>query len=76
MSPPENAAPTDAPLKAREEFLLTGRETEVLTLLAEEASNKKIARRLGISVHTAKLHVASVIDKLDAIGGRGRSCSA
>lgn len=47
---------------------LTHREAEVLALLAEGASNKTIARRLGISVHTAKFHVASVIDKLDATG--------
>jgi DNA-binding CsgD family transcriptional regulator len=47
---------------------LTPRELEVLALLAEGASNKTIARRLVISVHTAKFHVASVIDKLDAIG--------
>ena len=47
---------------------LTPRELEVLALLAEGASNKTIARRLAISVHTAKFHVASVIDKLDAIG--------
>ena len=37
-------------------------------LLAEGASNKTIARRLTISVHTAKFHIASIIDKLDAIG--------
>ena len=47
---------------------LTPRELEVLTLLAEGASNKVIARRLGISVHTAKFHVASLLDKLDAVG--------
>jgi DNA-binding CsgD family transcriptional regulator len=47
---------------------LTRREVEVLGLLAEGASNKAIARRLGISVHTAKFHVSSVLDKLDAIG--------
>jgi len=48
--------------------LLTPREVEVLTLLAEGASNKAIARRLGISVHTAKFHVGQLIDKLDATG--------
>jgi DNA-binding CsgD family transcriptional regulator len=48
--------------------VLTSRELEVLALLAEGASNKVIARRLGISVHTAKFHVGSLIDKLDAIG--------
>ena len=36
--------------------------------LAEGASNKTIARRLGISVHTAKFQVGSLIDKLDATG--------
>jgi DNA-binding CsgD family transcriptional regulator len=45
---------------------LTAREAEVLALVAEGASNKAIARRLGISVHTAKFHVAAVLDKLDA----------
>jgi DNA-binding CsgD family transcriptional regulator len=47
---------------------LTARELEVLSLLAEGASNKAIARRLGISVHTAKFHVGSLLDKLDAVG--------
>jgi DNA-binding CsgD family transcriptional regulator len=47
---------------------LTPRETEVLRHLAEGASNKAIARRLGISVHTVKFHVASLLDKLDATG--------
>jgi DNA-binding CsgD family transcriptional regulator len=47
---------------------LTPRELEVLTLLAEGMSNKAIARRLGISVHTAKFHVGALIDKLDAVG--------
>ena len=47
---------------------LTPRELEVSTLLAGGLSNKAIARRLGISVHTAKFHVGALIDKLDAIG--------
>ena len=47
---------------------LTARELEVLALMAEGASNKAIARRLGISVHTAKFHVGSLLDKLDATG--------
>jgi len=47
---------------------LTPREAEVLMLLAEGASNKTIARRLGISVHTAKFHVGQLLDKLDATG--------
>ena len=47
---------------------LTPREVEVLALLAEGASNKDVAKRLGISVHTAKFHVGSLLDKLDATG--------
>ena len=53
---------------ANGDVLLTPRELEVLTLLAEGMSNKAIARRLGISVHTAKFHVGALIDKLDAVG--------
>jgi DNA-binding CsgD family transcriptional regulator len=49
------------------EVALTARELEVLALLAEGASNKLIARRLGISAHTAKYHVASLLEKLDAV---------
>jgi len=56
------------PVDSNPEVLLTPRELEVLTLLAEGASNKVIARRLGISVHTAKFHVGQVLDKLDATG--------
>jgi DNA-binding CsgD family transcriptional regulator len=47
---------------------LTPRELDVLVLMAEGASNKVIARQLGISVHTAKFHVGSILDKLDATG--------
>ena len=50
------------------DMALTRRDLEVLDLLAEGASNKGIARRLGISVHTAKFHVGSLLDKLDATG--------
>jgi DNA-binding NarL/FixJ family response regulator len=47
---------------------LTPREREVLELLVEGASNKAIARRLGITPHTAKFHVAAIIAKLGATG--------
>ena len=47
---------------------LTPRERDVLALMAEGASNKAIARQLGISVHTAKFHVGSILGKLDATG--------
>jgi len=45
---------------------LTPRELEVLVLIAAGASNKLIARQLGISVHTAKFHVTGVLEKLGA----------
>src|SRR5918995_2380142 len=66
--PPGRAPPADVAPQADVEVPLTPRELEVLALLAEGASNKMIARRLGISVHTAKFHVGSLIDKLDAVG--------
>ena len=51
---------------------LTRREREVLDLLAAGASNKVIARRLNLSFHTAKAHVASVLQKLGPAAGRMR----
>ncbi|MEE9493773.1 MAG: response regulator [Gammaproteobacteria bacterium] len=43
---------------------LTPRENEILSLLAEGQSNKVIARNLGISDGTVKLHVKSILRKL------------
>ncbi len=40
----------------------------MLQLLAQGASNKTIARRLEITPHTAKFHVASIVAKLAATG--------
>jgi DNA-binding CsgD family transcriptional regulator len=66
--------PADAVLVAGAEramdrdVALTPREFDVLALLAEGASNKAIARKLAISVHTVKFHIASLFDKLDAEG--------
>ncbi len=45
---------------------LTPREMEVLRLLAEGKPNKGIAFDLGVSEHTAKFHVGSILSKLDA----------
>lgn len=45
---------------------LTSREREILELMADGANNRLIATRLGISRHTVKFHVASILAKLDA----------
>jgi DNA-binding NarL/FixJ family response regulator len=45
---------------------LTARELEVLRMMAEGAANKNIAWKLGISEHTVKFHVASILGKLSA----------
>ncbi len=43
---------------------LTARELEVLRLIARGRSNREIAETLGVSEHTAKTHVAHILDKL------------
>lgn len=57
-SPQHTVEPGEAPL--------TEREREVLELLALGLPNKQIARRLGISEHTAKFHVGAILAKLGA----------
>jgi DNA-binding NarL/FixJ family response regulator len=44
---------------------LTGREMEVLQLVAQGLSNHQIARRLGLSVRTVEAHLTHVYVKLD-----------
>jgi NarL family two-component system response regulator YdfI len=56
------ARPTPAAL----EEPLSPREREVLSLLAEGLSNKVLAYRLGISEHTVKFHITSIMGKLRA----------
>jgi DNA-binding NarL/FixJ family response regulator len=46
--------------------VLTARERDVLQMLSQGLANKEIASRLGISEHTAKFHVASILGKLGA----------
>lgn len=43
---------------------LTTREIQVLELLAEGLSNRRIAERLAISDQTVKFHLASIMGKL------------
>jgi NarL family two-component system response regulator LiaR len=57
--PPEAAAP------AAENDGLTAREREVLELMVEGVtSNRKLAKRLGLSENTVKFHVRNILDKL------------
>jgi len=57
-------------LRPRPAFLLaeplTPREVEVLQLLVEGLTNRRIGERLGISEHTAKFHVNAILGKLGA----------
>lgn len=70
---PELDEETDAPLAAPLATAASGtiqslspREHEVLELVASGLPNKAIARALGISDHTVKFHVSSVLTKLNA----------
>ncbi len=57
-------APTARPVAALDE--LTPREIEVLRMLAEGLGNREMAARLGISDHTVKFHISSILDKFGA----------
>jgi len=58
----------DQPLEVEAELPeeITSRETDVLRMLAQGLVNKDIAARLGISEHTVKFHISSILDKLGA----------
>lgn len=52
--------------EAEARTLLTPREAQILDAIADGLTNKAIARRLGISLHTVKFHLESVFRKLEA----------
>jgi DNA-binding NarL/FixJ family response regulator len=58
------SAPREAELPR--DSTLTPRELEVLRIMADGGANKTIAWKLGVSEHTAKFHVASILSKLGA----------
>lgn len=51
-------------IKVRNDVRLTSREREVVDLLSEGLSNRQIAERLNIAIHTVKSHVHNVLEKL------------
>lgn len=48
---------------------LSGRERQVLSLIAAGKSNRQIASQLGISAHTVARHVSNIFHKID-VGSR------
>jgi DNA-binding NarL/FixJ family response regulator len=44
---------------------LTGRQTEILRLIAQGNSSKEIARDLGLSIKTVETHRTQIMDRLD-----------
>lgn len=58
-------ADTTAAAPPTEDETLTAREREVLELMVEGVtSNRKLAKRLGLSENTVKFHVRNILDKL------------
>ena len=66
VRPAEAPRPSFDALREPGPTLLTPREVEVLAAIGNGVSNKAIARPLGISQHTVKFHVESLVRKLGA----------
>ncbi|MGB7299926.1 MAG: response regulator transcription factor [Burkholderiaceae bacterium] len=64
-----NASDVSVPLsddRVRDRLNLTPRQFEVLQLLVSGMTNKRIARKMGLSDNTIKAHVGAVLRSLDA----------
>ena len=54
-----------------ENGILSQREKQILSMIAEDFTNKEIADRLGISVKTIDCHRARIKEKLNTTGVAG-----
>lgn len=45
--------------------LLTERQYQILQLIAQKKTNKKIAQQLGLSIHTVDTHVLNIYSRLE-----------
>jgi DNA-binding CsgD family transcriptional regulator len=59
------SGPFEPNTRAQQTLGISGRELEVLALLAAGRSNKEIARRLDISPNTVKTHIGKLYEKLE-----------
>jgi DNA-binding NarL/FixJ family response regulator len=64
VGPGTAGEPEASPAAAPDPFGLTGREREVLALVAEGYTNRRIAETLFISESTAGVHVSNILGKL------------
>ena len=76
VSAPEDEPATFAALDESNGPLLTPRELEVLNAVADGLTNKEIARSFGISLHTVKFHLESLMRKLGASSRAGALAKA
>ena len=60
----EHALQSGSPKKIARSVMMTKREQEVVELIAMGQSNKQIAEKLFIAVHTVKSHVHNILEKL------------
>ena len=73
LFPSGSARDSDSDIESIEE--LTEREIEVLRMMSEGFANKEIASRMGISDHTVKFHISSILAKL-AVSSRTEAVTA
>lgn len=61
---PQTPAAPDRSVRTRNDGGLTGRELEVLRLVADGLTNQAIAEKLFVSDHTVHRHLANILNKL------------